>query len=438
MRILGLICIMGLPILGSAQAIAVDIAHSDYPITYYADIPNDPFGITWTTKASVPSCPVSRTAGAWGTDGKFHLTCGNCQTHTSHPNERVWDPSTNIWADGLTRPTAGVHNHSCVAIGSNIYVGGGSSGSGYTNDFTVIDLSANSWYVLGQMPVASLLYYEFATAANGRIYMFGGATGGSTIINQTWEYDPVGGAWTQKANMPMALRDVAAVGIGDTIYIAGGCNVYPAGQNNLYKYSVSGNTFTSGPNMPGSVFWAAAMVSMHPDSGPQVLVTGGQNSTTYYNTVYRYNVRGGYWATETPCGTTRRSHAADSRNEVLYVSCGYNGAIHGVHEEGVPDWVSGIQEPFIPSQSLDNITIAASPNPFTNRTTIFYNLPSTKAVELSIFDVSGKLVRKFVSDNQSAGVHALVCDAHGMSDGVYIVRLSFEKFAKTTKLILTQ
>lgn len=438
MRYTCLICLLALPLLVLANNSTYDVNQSDYPV-YYNDTPAHPFAIVWTAKAENTLDQVSRTAGAWGTDGKFHLICGNCNTHTSHPNERVYDPVANSWADGLTRPGAGIHNHSAVIIGSKIYIGGGSSGAGFDNNFTVIDLVANTWTTIGAMPVANLLYYEFATGTNGMVYSFGGAPSGSSLINQTWEFNPTGAVWTQRANLPVALRDVAAVGVGDTIYLAGGSNstgYTPV--NTFYKYSVSGNSFTTGPVLPTALLWGAAMVAAHRDSGPQVMVLGGQTASGYLNSAYRYNIRGGYWVTETPMITTRRSHAGDVRNGRLWASCGYNGAIIGLTEEGVPSWIVGVEEQNHPSLKTDNFSITVSPNPFSKRAVISYNLARPTKVNVSVYDLGGKLVATLISDKQSAGTHNLVYDARGLKAGVYFTKLTTDDYTKTAKLIIAR
>ncbi len=436
MRVLSLLCILGLPL----AVLANDVpTHSDYadPLGRYTYTPADPFNITWLARAPLPADGVSRAAAAWGSDGKYHLVCGNCQTHTSHPNERVYDPGANSWADGLDRPGGGVHNHDAEPIGTKIYVGGGSSGSGTTDDFTVIDLVASTWTTVGQIPVASNLYYEFAAGGNGRLYMAGGATGGTAIHNQMWEYDPVGNAWSQKANLPANRRDVCACGVGDTIYIGGGCATYPTGLNTFWKYSISGDSYTNGPNMPAPFFWGVGMVATSPDSGPQIYFCGGQQSSGYLRSVYRYNIMGGYWVTEDNLISARRSHGGDADGRYLYCFSGWNGGFMLQCERGQPDFV-GIQEPSDPHVEHDNLTLTTSPNPFSKRTTITYNLPASKTVDVSLFDTNGKLVKKLVAGKQSAGSHKLICDGQELNCGVYFVCLTTDEYTKTTKLIIAR
>ena len=440
MRYLCLLSICGLLFAAPVQPTVTDVENTDCICHSDDGIMMAPFAITWSLKAAATSCAVSRVAGVWGSDGKFHMVCGNCQTHTSHPTDEIWDPASNTWATGLTRPTAGVHNHHAVAVGTKIYVGGGTSGAAVDDNFTMIDLVGNTWTSIGTMPVTGLYYYKFATAG-GKIFMFGGSSSGGTVItNVAYSYDTTTGVWTALANMPAAMRDVAVGAVGDTVYIAGGTTTYPNGLNTLWKYSISGNTYTAGPNMPGAMFWAVGVIAPHQDSAEQFLVMGGQNGTSYLNTVYRYNVRGNYWVTETPFSTGRRSHAgAASSDGYLYVSCGWNGAFLNTLEEGIPNWLpTGVEEKPVSTPITHKGSVVVAPNPFKGRTTVSYQIPVSVNVNLALYDVAGKRIMNLVSGEQPAGSHHVDLDLKSLTAGVYIIRLNYGTQTEVTKLIIAE
>jgi len=86
---------------------------------------------------------------------------------------------------------------------------------------------------------------------------------------------------------------------------------------------------------------------------------------------------------------------------------------------------SGVDQPRMPGPLVLH---DPSPNPFNPRTTIRFDLPSDGEVRLSIFDVSGSLIRKLVDGNLPAGEHEAVwdgCDSAGrsMASGSYFARL---------------
>ena len=88
------------------------------------------------------------------------------------------------------------------------------------------------------------------------------------------------------------------------------------------------------------------------------------------------------------------------------------------------------------------------PNPFNPSTTIKYALPYSSNVELTIYDMNGKEVRKFVINTQSKGYGNVVWDGTNnngvqVSSGVYIYKfkaISLEGngkvFEKSAKLMM--
>ena len=66
---------------------------------------------------------------------------------------------------------------------------------------------------------------------------------------------------------------------------------------------------------------------------------------------------------------------------------------------------------------------AVYPNPFNSRTQVSYGLPEAGHVELSLYDLEGRLVQELVSGAKPAGMHTLTIDGASLSSGVYIVQL---------------
>jgi len=287
--------------------------------------------LTWVSKAVIPTEGVSRTAGAFDPTGKFHLVCGNCATHTSHPVDQIYDPAANSWSDGLTHPVGGavgVHNHNACAIGDKIYVGGGSSGAGFYDNLTVIDVTANTWTVETAMPATSLLYYGMA-ACNGKVYVFGGTADQVNILATVNEYDPGTTTWTPKAAMPAVRRDPVCATWGDTIYVIGGFSgMAYNGTTTLYKYCPSTDQWTTGTAFSAGTGWGRAVVYNDPALGPIAYLMGGYNSgAAVVNTVSTYSIRTGIWGSETAILAARRSHAAGiSSDGKIFVAGGWNGS----------------------------------------------------------------------------------------------------------------
>jgi hypothetical protein len=62
------------------------------------------YTIDWTQPTNIPVEGLSRTAVCTDPAGNVHVICGNCQTHTSHPNDEIYDPVANSWTTGLAHP----------------------------------------------------------------------------------------------------------------------------------------------------------------------------------------------------------------------------------------------------------------------------------------------------------------------------------------------
>ncbi len=76
------------------------------------------------------------------------------------------------------------------------------------------------------------------------------------------------------------------------------------------------------------------------------------------------------------------------------------------------------------------------PNPFNPATTIQYQLPSTSNVSLKIYDVLGNEVVTLVNEKQDAGYKEIKFNANRYASGMYIYRLTAEKYVSIKKMLL--
>ncbi len=85
----------------------------------------------------------------------------------------------------------------------------------------------------------------------------------------------------------------------------------------------------------------------------------------------------------------------------------------------------GAPESFILNQNY--------PNPFTPSTTIEYHLSRPGNVELSVYDMQGRLVRTLVDAPMQSGTHPVRWDADGIASGTYLFRLVVDGKAARTQ-----
>lgn len=98
----------------------------------------------------------------------------------------------------------------------------------------------------------------------------------------------------------------------------------------------------------------------------------------------------------------------------------------GVFRRNAATDVANEAETTVPTE----FTLAANyPNPFNPSTRISYALPEQTAVNLSVFDAAGRLIRVLVEASQAAGSYDVNFDATSLPSGVYFYRL---KTAQTT------
>ena len=64
------------------------------------------------------------------------------------------------------------------------------------------------------------------------------------------------------------------------------------------------------------------------------------------------------------------------------------------------------------------------PNPFNPSTTINFGLPVKSEINLSVYDINGRLVELIESGSLTAGYHSRVWNASSHSSGVYIVKIT--------------
>ena len=76
------------------------------------------------------------------------------------------------------------------------------------------------------------------------------------------------------------------------------------------------------------------------------------------------------------------------------------------------------------------------PNPFNPITNISFALPKSEFVNLSVYDLSGKLVSELVNGQMQAGNYTTSWDASGISSGVYFYKVTAGEFTAVKKLTL--
>ncbi|MCX6641161.1 MAG: right-handed parallel beta-helix repeat-containing protein [bacterium] len=83
-----------------------------------------------------------------------------------------------------------------------------------------------------------------------------------------------------------------------------------------------------------------------------------------------------------------------------------------------------------------SILVNAYPNPFNSTTAISFYLPQTEAVKLTIYDVSGRLVKNLHDGTLDVGKHEFLFDAANLSSGIYLCKLRSDNYTACHKIVL--
>ena len=76
------------------------------------------------------------------------------------------------------------------------------------------------------------------------------------------------------------------------------------------------------------------------------------------------------------------------------------------------------------------------PNPFNPTTTIRYGLNQNAIIQISIYDINGRLITTLINEFQIAGYHFITWDASIYSSGIYFLNMSAGETFEIKKMVL--
>ncbi len=180
-------------------------------------------------------------------------------------------------------------------------------------------------------------YFPAVATANGKIYVFGGLTGPSQAINQIEEYDIASDTWTVLPyTLPQPLCEMAAVELGEAIYIIGGAKEYGgAPTSKVYRfYPDTGFDSTNIASLTSPRAFMSACVA----DGKIFVIGGIDYSGAVLNTVEVYDTLTKQW---TPSGhnliSKRAAHTSVVVGNKIYVMGGTQSFSTGLNSVEVFD-----------------------------------------------------------------------------------------------------
>src|SRR2546423_216617 len=168
----------------------------------------DPATNTWTPLADMPQAAVMATAVYYPPNNKIYVFGGeDGVSGTNYNITRIYDIATNTWTTGPNMPD--VRSFAAggfiPATGKMYIISGYNTGqvtSAQPNTYAY-DPVANTWQDLtGTLPFPHPAGGFAFGVINNKLYIAGGRDAANTIINLTWEFDPVAGTYTAKTDEP--------------------------------------------------------------------------------------------------------------------------------------------------------------------------------------------------------------------------------------------
>jgi len=206
---------------------------------------------TWTSKASFPGTAVIEGVG-FAIAQKGYLCLGSTNGSPEAVNA-MWeyDPVADRWLQKTPFPGAARSGSVALVIDQKAYILAGSSSAGSGKDVWEYDPAIDHWAKKNDFPGAGR-FLPAAFVINNRGYVGTGVLGGPPFIaaSDLWEYDPVGDAWTRKADFPGTARGYALgfsvngkgyMGMGMTYIDSTGTNMTLSRE--IWEYDPSGNSW---------------------------------------------------------------------------------------------------------------------------------------------------------------------------------------------------
>ncbi|HEM46111.1 MAG TPA: hypothetical protein ENO23_03605, partial [Alphaproteobacteria bacterium] len=308
--------------------------------------PDAAMAYAWNVLAPPPTA-TTRPAGAVDAAGNFYIIGGD----SSAPGGRVWygelqryDPVAGTWDNSLATMPVPLGGMCAAVVGDDIYVPGGSTGSGAESVLQVYHVDTDTWDTVTSDPLPAPRSGAACAAYGGKVYVIGGYAGAAGYAATTWVYDPgaaAGARWTTNlAGAPLAGGFGAALAVGDLIFYAGMRDSESADLPDVYAYDPAADAWATYPDLAtprgGACMWAI----------DHLLLVGGGGWETYLASVEQYDTTAGaagaWSAFEADLAQGRRTFACatDPAHGHLFAGNGYAGAILAEAEqldfEGLP------------------------------------------------------------------------------------------------------
>ncbi|MBK8464478.1 MAG: hypothetical protein IPL32_01480 [Chloracidobacterium sp.] len=246
------------------------------------------------------------TAGSGNTPTPTATSTGSSTpTNTATPTATATSTPCGAWVAGPPANPAGYAVPGAVGSDGKFYIAGGQSADAtpiISNQFQRFDPTTNTWSSLAPLPVA--ISQGVMGAGTGKIFVAGGFTGGTTVLNTLSIYDIATNTWSSGANMPGIVEAGGGAVVNGKFYVMGGDDFNNALSTN-FIYDIATNVWTTGAVVPSGRTNTYATVA-----NGLIYLYGGLTGTqfTATDTLLRYDPVANSWTTIGSAGTAARGN----------------------------------------------------------------------------------------------------------------------------------
>ncbi len=352
------------------------------------------------------------------------------------PASGGWDWARSIAVDGS----------------GNVYVTGWSEGIGTGEDYATIkynSLGVQQWVARYNGPGNNGdSAHSIAVDISGNVYVIGGSFGSGTRDDYaTIKYNTNGvQQWVARYNGSLDSSDVASSikvdGLGN-VYVTGGSVVNgTAIDYSTIKYNSSGvqqwvSKYNGPKNNIGRFGFSALTIDSLGNSYVAAL-SWGNGTIVGYGTI-KYNASGVQQWVQTyygPGDTAMVFSIAVDGSANVYVTGSSDGIGTGYDYATIKYSQSiGIQN--ISSEIPSTYSLSQNyPNPFNPSTNIKFELPKSNYVTLKIYDALGREIETLVNEKLAPGTYEVDWNGSNYPSGVYFYRLMTDNFNETKKMLM--
>ena len=349
-------------------------------------------------------------------DGRVYVIGGLDNVPTGSTVVEAFDPATNSWETRARMPIP-LHHHGVSVVGGKLYVLGGYLRNTFnsTTDFFAYDASTDTWTTLDPMPTSRGAH---ATAVlDGKIYVAGGVSFGQ-VLRSVERYDPVAGAWETVAPMIGVREHHTAAAVDSVLYVIGGRVPGLGNIATVESYNPATNEWTSRTSMP-TARSGLASASLK----GRIFVFGGEIPGVYAQNEM-YDPLTDTWETMTPMPIGRHGIGAGVIGDTIFV-------IGGAPNQGLG--LTDVNQGFVPPASIitgiltngvpgSDFEVVIYPNPASASITIQVRASESAAVDISLVDVLGRIVRITSADLATGGSTEIRLHTADLPSGIYFVR----------------